>query len=1197
LQPSSASVAFPDFNYSKALSDRLQILLYTYRLTGDAMMTSQKVDHLWALCTTPIDREAIMDFLADGSNDAASENNKGQQTISANQQIEYHPVFPAEVCSHIFENLFCSADVGWECLGEVAFGSFQMLFKSLGSGILKDSVIKDRAIDALWRICLSAGNENVATNAMNELLDLYIQSINGRQTNETNEAEPMPNRSGESFSKRIFECLVQVKEDLQRGNSSSLRSAERCIKILKRAFDMSTLGGGVGAVAERLRRTNENDLNAYLKKIPHGLRGVSSCITVLVMAKKLGNCERFAMEVHLLQSFASIKMHVASRCGHDPQMMKLNNITGRPGNNPRNYAVNSDCTFPDTAIAADMGISEGNELIFTLIDKVVDSRPAVQNENTNVSNAALDLSSLLNDEGVDNSFGVFFDTLISVLESLPASQIADSPDESNANMHAIDSHSLVWDVLMAMPTNARVSDFVQKAAMEWKASESNTSGDAMVIDSAWSSLIDISHFERSVYVLQVLDLSLRPPPLLFSCLPSEMANALTSKMLSVAQEFQSDFIRSGGFEAVLRLFVESGTAEKKTRRRMRMGNEFALRILSTCFFGGEASIVSEDEVKITKEGLHIMRTFPNIGDFLRSLMYIVVDDEGVADTAILKVLRLIEAMLKSDEIFTTGFAKLPEGVTERFLTSLLLWEGSVTNIKNAATIRKKTEDMILETPLLCSSALPFLVGAMKNLDSFSEGSSEFFSAMMKMVAAAKSQPRSDLMDREMEELGIAVCDKLALYPRPTDDNEHIDYSTGVLCGCLNLLMSLIDLMGGGYLQRGSQHLLEKLNHNPWCEVPGRNPETIALINLMGTIFDCFVSSSQSPGSPSICSDKKSRQLAFRVILAAAAACNSGEGYQVLVSKIQAIMSHVTPSMRHTWAHSLIKEERNALRNSNTSKYSGLKNQGCTCYMNSFLQQLFMMPMLRKSLCSAEIPSSLRSSGGGVTTEGRALIGKKISLHWDCGNNYDAIVDDFDEKTGMHTIRYLPIQLASQYAQQVPPNMPEELPEQFILSEGRAGRETGAFEILNNSASNDVSQATTGTAVSETEDEASSRKLLEEVQRTFVNLDEARGRCFDPRSLVEASNCLKLEFDVWQQNDASEFAMKLLDRLEISLKKWSPSVFKYLAHTFGLKTTKQKICKECGLKVSSTPFYVKTIYHIFIISHSLISSIRRVVRRT
>ncbi len=78
---------------------------------------------------------------------------------------------------------------------------------------------------------------------------------------------------------------------------------------------------------------------------------------------------------------------------------------------------------------------------------------------------------------------------------------------------------------------------------------------------------------------------------------------------------------------------------------------------------------------------------------------------------------------------------------------------------------------------------------------------------------------------------------------------------------------------------------------------------------------------------------------------------------------------------------------------------------------------------------------------------------------------------------------------------------------------------------------------------------SSWKLLEEVQRTFVNLGEARGRCFDPRALVEASHSLKLEFDAWQQNDASEFAMKLLDRLEKFFKGMVPFAFqlRYLAN--------------------------------------------------
>ena len=236
-------------------------------------MTSMQVDHIWALCTLPIDKEAIMDFLA-----IASTPNKA--TIGS----KLDAVFAKEVSIHIFENLFCSANVGWDQLGELAFVSFQNLFQSLGERMSLDAAIKDRAVDALWRICLSAGNEDVATNAMNDLLSLYIQS-NSVQPTEANEAMINHNqiKSGDLFSKRIFECLVQVKEDLQKGNNSSLRSAERCIKILKRAFDSSTLGGGVSAVAERLRRTNENDVNAYLNKIPPGLRGASSGINVSVL--------------------------------------------------------------------------------------------------------------------------------------------------------------------------------------------------------------------------------------------------------------------------------------------------------------------------------------------------------------------------------------------------------------------------------------------------------------------------------------------------------------------------------------------------------------------------------------------------------------------------------------------------------------------------------------------------------------------------------------------------------------------------------------------------------------------------------------------------------------------------------------------------------------------------------------------------
>lgn len=39
-------------------------------------------------------------------------------------------------------------------------------------------------------------------------------------------------------------------------------------------------------------------------------------------------------------------------------------------------------------------------------------------------------------------------------------------------------------------------------------------------------------------------------------------------------------------------------------------------------------------------------------------------------------------------------------------------------------------------------------------------------------------------------------------------------------------------------------------------------------------------------------------------------------------------------------------------------YVGLKNLGCICYMNSFMQQLFMMPSFRRRVLSAHDPAFL-----------------------------------------------------------------------------------------------------------------------------------------------------------------------------------------------------------------------------------------------
>ena len=40
----------------------------------------------------------------------------------------------------------------------------------------------------------------------------------------------------------------------------------------------------------------------------------------------------------------------------------------------------------------------------------------------------------------------------------------------------------------------------------------------------------------------------------------------------------------------------------------------------------------------------------------------------------------------------------------------------------------------------------------------------------------------------------------------------------------------------------------------------------------------------------------------------------------------------------------------------TTGYVGLKNLGCICYMNSFMQQLYMMPYFRSAITNCDDPS-------------------------------------------------------------------------------------------------------------------------------------------------------------------------------------------------------------------------------------------------
>lgn len=1197
-----------DENHLEALRERLRIVRFVFGLCTDSL-SADAVKQLWELCSDPADREAVIVFLASAS---ASSNTIGYEQGRAGPQPENYlnAALTEEVCHVVFLELFCSPAFSYDHMGDAAYRSFQFIFEQMRRSSATH-VARKIALDALWRMCLTVANDIVAEQAMKDLLHVYVSLRNSTTlanglggTMET----MITDADEESFCNRIYQCLDQVQSDLSCGASSADLAAQRCLRILKAAIGESAQDPlATGSTLTRLSLLPiEANFDDAIRCLPHGMRGQASYRRIGIIAKSQSQrppaISKFQLDVHPLETLASLKFKVAMYCQSNVACVKPVQINGRSTGSglraspadPSHMSLN---VVPEDSVMDELGVVQGCEVVFVLTDR--SSAPmSINGPSTQTSRGSYvnDLSPYF--FARDGTFADrLYTMLISILESL-----------SSITWTFQSIHTLVWDLLLAMPTDIgviRKVKYIQGVAGD----EPFVSGcnDAMELETTndiWMQLLDVNSFDRSVYVLLTIDAALQPAPEALSILPEGERSSFESKMVKESSSFRRSFVDSGGFSAVVQFFSVSGGDEMAVQGKNRRGNAVALRILKSCLFGNDRESlnqVSETGVNAADEaGIRLLHSLSDVNGLLKSLTAMVVDDEGISSSTISDVLRFLSLLFQSPKA-AKGFVALTGA--EKFIVVLLLWDGgnntarTSSSVSAAMQIRKTAHDLVLQVPLVADFAFRWLMNAIDAIDTSLESTNEFFDVLEKLVDDGASTARSQsVSEHDMKKLAMTVCRKLVTCPRPTSEADAAEVSTGVLCGCLNLLRALIQKGRSKVLREASSILLSEIKvEERWSGiVAGPNPtkgvfsivsshfslrspsDDAALVDTMGAIFDGFLSPSASTGV-AICCDKESRRRGFDVVSAAAKSCESTDGYLAIVTRILGLVSSTSPKLRHKWGQ-FGNGSENRSRGRSTSKYSGLRNQGCTCYMNSVLQQLFMMPELRISLCSAQLPSSLRSSGTVTADAAPTLVGEKISLQWDNGVSYDALVEAFDDSTGMHTIRYLPIYLATIGGTNHPQSpsddisrLPPMLADEFVLSEGRPGRETGVYEVVSEAVTANgnsmQSEPCTG-AIKETEDESASRHLLEQVQRTFIHLEEgSKGRCFDPRALVEACACLKLEFDVWQQNDASEFATKLLDRLEISLKKWAPSHFAYMDHTFGMKQTKQKICKECGLKTN------------------------------
>ncbi len=184
---------------------------------------------------------------------------------------------------------------------------------------------------------------------------------------------------------------------------------------------------------------------------------------------------------------------------------------------------------------------------------------------------------------------------------------------------------------------------------------------------------------------------------------------------------------------------------------------------------------------------------------------------------------------------------------------------------------------------------------------------------------------------------------------------------------------------------------------------------------------------------------------------------------------------------------------------------GLKNQGCTCYMNSLLQQLFLCKSFRIKILNAELPERYRTSIWHRLGEG--LVGCTVVIRQN--SNAHSTTSTTATKKQQFIARVIGFDSVTQ---------------KYDLEFGEKRHHT-RLDLRTRMNSCTVIGANGDDAsidaLSTEPDEAEQTRIdaylvLSELQRCFCYMLWSDYTYYDPKPLVDACQCLRMEYTVYQQ---------------------------------------------------------------------------------
>ena len=491
----------------------------------------------------------------------------------------------------------------------------------------------------------------------------------------------------------------------------------------------------------------------------------------------------------------------------------------------------------------------------------------------------------------------------------------------------------IWKLLMLIPTQPDILRFVEEISFQSQVLSPYTA-----INSkgrlGWNALLNINSVPSALitYALQIIDNILLPAP-----------EFRTDKVLDHSVRFRTAFLASGGFSNVLQILILT-PSEKKGINRDALAS--ALNIVHFFLFGvGEDPGSSADFGDI--DSFREFRTIPQLPENLMRELQVASnlvaeklltvasaaaaeEQSGVVHNALKTITFLITDPLEA--------FKLISNPQSRTLLSTVLRSGS-------KKVREMSADFAIQVGTSQPVVFSWLVAEMETLDPSDSVCSDIFRALGSLLVILNEVKGSGSIN--MAELGESLAAHLMAYPR----GKHRQEERQVLTGYLDLLEKII-------------RLDPSVVRN---EAFGGN---LARTFLKEFLFTMPTDDEQDKAP--ICDSSATRQAAFGVLTAYLA--TSSEPFEDALQEVIDLSTSASQQIKSAWGLQVSNDVKRP-----DITFSGLKNQGCTCYMNSLLQQLFMNSSFRAAILNTNMRECHRTTLWHRTPED--LIDLDVLIEW------------------------------------------------------------------------------------------------------------------------------------------------------------------------------------------------------------------------